>query len=119
MNIQQTSKMTGIPQHILVRMRARDTRTLISGPPFCKVIGKNGETRYVYHLSNVREWMRLRKSRITAGDAALILGVHREEILEYSGLRGFDVATREYKGRLIIDNARNVYLWIPKKRGKK
>lgn len=114
MNTIETAKYTGIPAEVLIRMRARETRTLKNGPPFCKTIGKNGETVYVYWKKDVKQWMKMRRCLITAGDAALIMDIHREELLDIHGVTGIDIRRKKFKGKLIIDNPRNVYIWLPK-----
>ncbi len=121
MNLAETAKKTGIAADVLVRMRARDTRTLKSGPPFHKQMGPNGEPVYVYNQLEVKRWMKFRRCHCTAGDAAIILGVHREDILDIHGVTGFDIRRKGFKGRLIVDNSRNIYMWLPQtaRRGKK
>ncbi len=115
MNIAQTSKMTNIPMDILLRMRARDTRSILSGPPFHKVMGKKGEPIYEYKVKEIREWMRIKLCQVTAGDAANIMGVSRDEILAINGVQGFRIKN-DYDGRLVVNNARNMYIWLPTKR---
>lgn len=118
MNIQQTANMTGIPADTLIRMRARDTRSNLSGPPFHKTMGKSGMPVYTYKAAEVREWMRIKLCQVTAGDAANIMGISRDEIMVYSGIKAFKI-DNEYKGRLVINNARNQYIWLPEKNNRK
>lgn len=115
MNTAQVAKMTGIPEFILIRMRTRDTRTLKNGPPFHKKLGKKGETIYYYTQSEVKRWMKMRNCLITAMDAALILDSCRLDILDIYGLKSIPVCNEQYSGKLVIDNSKNFYLWIPKK----
>lgn len=115
MNIQQTSKLTGIPTDVLLRMRDRKNLSLLSGPPFHKLMSKSGVPVYEYNLKEVREWMRLKRGRITAGDAATIMGVSREEILGIHGVESFRIQN-EYDGRLVVNNTRNLYIWLPTKK---
>ncbi len=73
---------------------------------------KNGAMVYSYDAREVRAWMKLRNCRITAADAAEILSTSRDEIRKYSGVISKEVRTKGYKGRLIIDNAHNIYMWV-------
>ncbi len=114
MNTQQASKLTNIPVSVLVRMRARQTMSIKSGPPFRKKMNKNGELIYEYNRVEVLDWLRHRVCLITAGDAAEILSVPREEILKYSGVQSKEIKTKEYRGKLVIDNGKNIYIWVPK-----
>lgn len=118
MNTLQASKMTGIPVDTLIRMRARDTRSLLSGPPFHKVMSKAGVPVYEYKAKELRDWMRIKLCQITAGDAANIMGVSRDEIMVITGVKAFRVKG-EYDGRLVINNARNLYIWLPTKKNRK
>lgn len=115
MNTAEVAKLTGIPQELLTRLRARESRSLKCGPPFCKTLDRTGP-KYVYDRKEVLKWMKLRNCLITAGDAALIKNVMREVILNISGLKSFDIRRKDYKGKLIIDNAKSVYIWVPKRR---
>src|SRR6266436_1554899 len=115
MNTKQTAKMTGIPEQILIRMRARETTSLKSGPPFCKKMGKEGEIEYSYHKADVQRWMKARNCLITAADAARILGCSREDILSIYGLQSLPIRARGFNGRLLINNGKNIYVWIPDK----
>ena len=114
MNVQQTSKMTKIPEKVLIRMRSRESQSLRSGPPYHKIMSSTGDAIYVYLKKEVQEWMRIRRCLITAGDAAAILGISREEVLEFYGLKGFNVQCEDYRGRLIINNGKNFYIWLPR-----
>lgn len=115
MNTSETAKYTGIPAEVLVRMRARETRSRKSGPPFCKVLSAVGDAEYVYSKREIKQWLRLRNCLITAGDAAVILGLHREDILSIHGVQSFTVKKRGYRGRLVVDNTRKIYIWLGKK----
>ena len=95
-------------------MRSREGRSLKSGPPYHKVISPKGEAIYVYLKREVLGWMKLRRCLITAGDAAQIMGISREEILDLYGLKGFNVECEDYRGRLIVNNSTNFYVWLPK-----
>lgn len=119
MNLAQTSKMTGIPEFLLIRLRARETTSLRSGPPYCKVLTKNGDMDYVYDRKAVREWMKMRRCLITAGDAAKMLGMSREDLLKIFGQTRFYLRTKEYYGKLIINNSKNIYIWLPREEFKK
>ncbi len=117
MNTQQASEYTGIPFGVLVRMRARETTTRKSGPPYCKTFTKTGETHFVYSKMEIKKWFKVRRSLnclITAGDAALILDVHREDIMAISGVRSFTLKRKGRRGLLVIDNSRGIYVWKPK-----
>lgn len=116
MNTIETAKLTGIPEALLIRMRARETRTLKGGPPYCRKIRKNGTVVYTYNKRDVQAWMRLRSCLITAADAASILETSREEILKLYGIRGIEVTGKGKKGKLVIDNGKNVYIWVPKRK---
>lgn len=113
MNLQETSKLTKIPEDVLVRMRSRESRSLRSGPPYHKVISSNGEAVYIYLKKEVLGWLKMRRCMVTAGDAAIIMGVSRNEVLDIWGLRGFNVCAGNYKGRLIVNNGKNQYIWLP------
>lgn len=114
MNLQQTAKMTGIPEGTLLRMRSRESRSLKSGPPYHKTISKDGEAIYLYKKEEIRKWLKIRLCLITAGDAADIMGISRDEVLKIFGLKGFNVKNGKIKGRLIVDNGKNQYIWLPK-----
>lgn len=116
MNIQQVSKMTKIPVELLLRMRSRESRSLRSGPPVHKVLTNTGELVYVYLKTEIAKWMKMRNCLITAGDAAELMGISRDEILEIYGLRGFNIKYKGgFVGRLIINNSKNQYIWLPKR----
>jgi hypothetical protein len=115
MTLEQTSRLTKIPEKVLLRMRSRESRSLKSGPPYRKTISAVGETIYIYLKKEVLGWMKLRRCLVTAGDAAIFLGISREEILDIYGLKGFNINSRNSKGRLIVDNAKNQYIWLPRK----
>jgi len=114
MNTIQAAEFTGIPEFLLVRMRARETTSIKSGPPFCKKMGRNGEPLYTYSIRDLRRWMKIRKCLITAGDAAEILGISREDLINMHGLQGVDINKKTHKGRLVIDNGHAIYVWVPK-----
>lgn len=118
MNVQQTSKMTGLPVETLIKMRSRDTTSLISGPPYTKTMGKGGQTVYVYKAAEVRNWLRIKLCQVTAGDAANIMGISRDEIMAIHGIKAFKV-TGEYQGRLIVNNTNRIYIWLPAKNNRK
>ena len=120
MNVQQVAKMTGLPEKVLIKMRSRETVSFKSGPPFHKTMGKGGETIYEYKLKEVREWMRLKNCDITAGDAASIMGISRDEIKALHGVQALDVNDEEgYKGKIVINNPRNIFLWVPEVKSRK
>src|SRR6476661_1370263 len=104
MNTKETAKLTGIPEDILIRMRARETRSLKSGPPYSKKMDKSGAVTYVYNKAEVQKWLKFRRCLITAADAAVILNCAREDILAIYGLQSIPVRTKRYKGRLVVDN---------------
>lgn len=114
MNTLQASNMTGIPTDTLIRMRSRNTTSNLSGPPFHKKMGKGGEPIYEYKAAELRAWLRIKLCQITAGDAANIMGISRDEIMTFSGIKAFKI-DNEYKGRLIVNNAKNMYIWLPTK----
>lgn len=116
MNVEQVSKLLLIPIEILVRMRARRT-----GPPFHKVLTASGEIIYLYLKTELLKWMTNRTAFfITAGDAAELLGISRLEVTKISGFKGFDISfNRKYKGRLLINAAKNQFIWVPNRRKKR
>ena len=114
MNVQQTSEMTKIPVEILLKMRSRENRSFKSGPPFHKKISSHGEPIYIYHKKEVQKWMKTRRCLVTAGDAAEIMGISRDELLNIWGLHGFNVKFGTYRGRLIVHNSKNFYVWLPR-----
>lgn len=112
MTLKQVSKLTGLSEELLRFMRARESITLQSGPPFCKTIDAFGNTKYVYTKADVMAWMKRRKFRITALDAAKILGISRYELL---GVYGHGVKSWDSrKGKLVINAKKNIYMWYPK-----
>jgi hypothetical protein len=112
LNITQVSKLTGLNVSLLRDMRARETRTLKSGPPFCKTLDRWGHTRYVYKKHEVLRWLKRRHFAITGADAAAILGVTRRELL---GKYGNGVHSwRGPPGELVICAGKNMFIWRPK-----
>ena len=91
MNTLETAKFTGISADLLVRMRYRPTSTLRSGPPYSKRYNRNGLLRIVYSKAEVKRWLKQKKFLITAGEAALALGVIRDDILSIRGVKRFDI----------------------------
>lgn len=117
MNTTEAAELTGIPEIILIRMRNRENRSLKSGPPFSKKMDKYGNPFYSYSRRDLNQWMKITASaQLTAGDASAILKMTREELLTIDGLKGFDIRTKAYRGRLIVDNSRNVYIWVSLKK---
>ncbi len=119
MNIAQVARMTNIPVFVLARMRDRKGASLLCGPPFHKMMDAEGNLIYVYKIKEIREWMRWRNCQITAGDAAEILGCTRDDILKYSGIHSFDIRKKEYRGRLVMDRSKNLYIWMPVRKKEK
>lgn len=113
MNIHQTSKLTGIPESTLLRMRARETRSLKGGPPYSRKMGKDGKMTYIYNKAEVLRWMKYRRCLITAADAADILQCSRDMILSLFGIQTLEIKTKGCRGKLLIDNGHNIYVWIP------
>lgn len=114
MNVQEVSKFTKIPVKVLLRMQVRGSGSLNSGPPFRKSISNGGELVYVYLKSEVKKWLEMRNCLITAADAGIILGISRDEVLAICGLKGFMARNGKYRGRLLVNNAKNLYIWMPK-----
>jgi len=114
MSLKEVAKMTGLSEHILMRMRTRNSHSLKSGPPFCKKL-INGELVYIYDRIEVKKWLEQRHCLITALDAAQLLGISREELLNFYGLKSFDIRQGRRKSKLIIQNSKNIYIWIRKK----
>lgn len=112
MNTKQTAALTGIPEPLLQRLRARETRTLKGGPPYRKALSRSGKVSYVYDRPEVERWLKIKRCIITQGDAAMLLDCSRDELGTYSGLRSFELRG-ENNGKLIINNGKNFYLWIP------
>jgi hypothetical protein len=112
LNITEVAKLTGLDAAILRGMRARETRTLKSGPPFCKTVDKLGNTRYVYKKHEVLKWLKRSHFAITGADAAAILGISRPELFAKYGHN-----THSWKGptgELIITIGKNLFIWRPK-----
>lgn len=112
LNITEVSKLTGLDVFLLKRMRSRESITLNSGPPFCKIIDALGNTKYVYKKSDVLKWMKRRRFRVTAGDAATILNISRDELLAR-----FNQGQHSWEGKsgkLVINTGKNIFIWIPK-----
>ena len=96
-------------------MRTRESNSLKSGPPFHKVLTVSGDLIYVYIKSEIVKWMKIRNCLITAADAAELMGISRDEVLAIYGLKGFNISyDGKLKGRLIINNGKNQYIWVPK-----
>lgn len=114
MNTIEAAAFTKIPIDILVRMRARETTSILGGPPVNKRMLNNGEVRYIYSKADLKRWKKMRNCRITAKDAAIILGTSRDELVTRYGIQSYLVKTKEYSGKLVIDNGKSIYIWIPK-----
>jgi hypothetical protein len=112
MNISEVANLIGLDIYLLRHMRARESITLKSGPPFCKTIDAVGNTKYVYKKTEVMKWLKRKHFRITAGDAAKILGISRDELMgDYrQGLHSWE----NPKGKLIVEVRKNIFIWMPK-----
>ncbi len=113
MNTAQAAKLTGIPSELLIRMRARETKSLKSGPPYAKTLNPEGAVAYTYSKADVERWMKMRRCAITAADAAVVLGCSRDEILAIYGLQSIPIKNKGYEGKLLIDNGKSIYIWLP------
>lgn len=109
MNTLEASEFLGIPANILAKMRYRPTSTLQAGPPFEKKYVK-GKPTVVYKMSSLKAWLKMRSCLLTAGEAAELLGVSRDEILNMVG--SYEVAG----GNLVVYPTRNVYLFQSQRR---
>lgn len=112
MNTTEAAALTGIPAMLLRRMRSRESRTLRGGPPYEYRLSSKGTMKYSYAREAVEQWMKTRNCIITQGDAAMLLECSRDEIGDYYGLRSFEIRGKS-KGKLIIDNGKNLFIWIP------
>ena len=112
MNITEVSELTGIEVALLRHMRARESITFHSGPPYCKTLSPKGDTLYVYKKTEVLNWIKRRRFRVTAGDAAKILGISRMELLRV--YRHSLHSWEDPKGKLVINVARNIFIWVPR-----
>jgi len=107
----QASKFTGLPVDVLHNMRTCSSRRLDKrGPPFCRFMNDN-RMDYKYHEEDLIEWMRTRRCRITANDAAFILNTSRSEVMKIFSLQRLEAET----GDVIIDTAKNFFLFISKR----
>lgn len=116
MDIEQVSKLTLIPVEILARMRKRR-----GGPPCHKVLTNSGHVVYLYLKSEILKWLTGKTAFfITAGDAAELMGISRDAVMSISGFKGFDVHYNHiFNGRLIVNNGKNQYIWVPSRRKQK
>jgi hypothetical protein len=114
MTTEETSKLTGIPLDLLISMRTRRTSTLQSGPPFSRVVDKDGTPIFKYNKAHVKSWMKNRNALITAAEAAKMIGITREEILNITGIKRFDFP----HGSIVIKPTDNLFVFVLK-RGKK
>ncbi len=81
----QAAKLTGIPEALLMRMRIRNASvSLCSALPFHRTILPDGEVRFWYSKSEVVTWMKAMSCRITAGEAAMLLGMLHQEVMNLS-----------------------------------
>jgi len=83
LNTMQAAEYTGIPADLLAKMRVRPTTTLQS-PPFRRVLNKEGVPQYCYSKAELKDWMAKRNCLLTAGEAAMALGISRDELLSLS-----------------------------------
>ncbi len=113
MNTIEAAAYSKIPIEILVRMRARETTSFLGGPPVNKKMLKTGEVRYIYRKVDLTRWLKMRNCRITAKDAAIILGTSRDELLKRFGIQSYLVRNKKYSGKLVIDNGKSIYIWLP------
>ncbi len=116
MNTIEAAAFTNIPEELLQRMRSRETTTTLGGPPVKRTVSKMGEIRYIYEKRALKAWLKYRSCRITAKDAAIILGTSRDELLTRYGIHSYDIRTKDYKGRLVVDNGHSIYMWVPSKK---
>jgi hypothetical protein len=115
MNTSDTSKLTGIPAGVLKALRSRnETVTNRSGPPYSKVIDKNGVSHFRYNKTLVLRWMAKTNLLLTAKEAANLIGVTRTEIMAVTGTKRFDF--RRYS--IVISPAKNLFIMILKGRKK-
>jgi hypothetical protein len=113
-NTLQAAKFIGLPVDILMRMRLDSTRRHDTrGPPYHHVM-EDGKFRYRYKERELIEWMKLRNCRITANDAAFILGISRTQVMEFFGLQRRRVGS----GDLVIHSSKNFFLFVSKKQKK-
>lgn len=108
MNTKECSEFTGIPETTLERMRTRVTTTWRQGPPFAKVVDKDGITHVRYTKAGVLRWMKKRNLLLTALEAATLLGITRDEILAIHGLRRFDLKI----GYLLVEAKKNMFTLV-------
>ncbi len=108
MNTKECAEFTGIPESLLERMRTRVTTTWRQGPPFAKVVDKDGVTRVKYSKKNIKRWMKKRNLLLTADEAAALLGITRYEILEIHGLKRFDLTI----GHMLVDANKNMFILV-------
>lgn len=109
MNTQECAEFTGIPAEFLHRVRTRNcTTTLFGGPPFSKRIDRNGQPKIVYNKAQVSAWMRKRNLLVTAAEAASILNIEREEILNIQGPKRFDLK----HGFLVVNPGKNQFVLV-------
>jgi hypothetical protein len=112
-NIEQTAKLTKIPIKVLMRCRSREGRSLKNGPPYRKTLTPSGELIFSYDRAEVKQWMKVRRCLITAGDVGQILAIDRDDVLAIYGLTTRVAVCDGFKGRVLIDNAKNQYIWLP------
>jgi hypothetical protein len=108
MNTIQAAAYVGLTPEVLIKMRTRITSTLNSGPPFKKEIDGDGRTIHVYLKRDLDRWMRMTCCRLTAWEAAILLGISRLEIEDLPpGI--YPLPTK--KGVLAIYPTKRVYVF--------
>ena len=113
MTTTQTAKFIGLPETILINMRTMSTRgNDRRGPPFCRVMDKEGVLKYTYSQTEVIKWMSQSSIQLTANDAAYLLGISRTQVLALYGLQKHKVGN----GELVIDSAKNFFIFIRKRK---
>lgn len=111
-NTTEAAKFTGVPADILIKMRTDSTRGMDTrGPPFCRVL-KGKQMTYEYKERELIKWLKTKNCRITANDAAYILQISRTQVLALFGLQRHRVGN----GDLVIDSAKNFFMYLPKKK---
>lgn len=112
MNTYEAAIFTGVPAELLIKMRTRMTSTLRSGPPYRKAMDKKGNVSYTYNKRDLTRWAKLSSCLITAGEAALLLGVTREELI--NSVQNFVcIAIGPNKGSVLIAPSKNLFMFKP------
>ena len=111
LTVPQAARFLGFPVEMLIRMRTDSTRRHDRrGPPYLKISNDDMTSCYVYHELSLIKWASTRSIFLTADDVAWLLGLDRLQVLRMFGLQSKKLP----KGKLIIDSAKNFFIFVHK-----